>query len=378
MRIARKFKQLTRYTYPHGTEHGLLQYLPKGYKEDGVGNFYFKIGNKPSTMFTCHLDTACSEQVKVNHVEKGNIISTDGTSVLGADDKAGMVVLLYMIENKIPGLYYFFTGEEVGCIGSSNLALVWEDTEHSKYINKIVSFDRRGTDSVITEQGFGQCCSDEFADDLSNKLNLVDKSFNFSADPTGIYTDSAEFMDLIPECTNVSVGYYSEHTTKETQDIEFLRKLCKAVCLIDWESLPVVRDPKKYFEYSFYNTTSYRTSTVNKKKKEYSSDELTWLGGNYSYFDVFNNDTHEKNWTKLYISDQRIDEEVEIIENWIKISDAFTGVKDFDWDGNSLYITEMSGNSYHVGDRGEIEYFVTELCDLKNTHLRKDISLLNS
>ena len=40
-------------------------------------------------------------------------------TILGADDKAGMVILLYMIEKKIPGLYYFFIGEEVGCIGSN-------------------------------------------------------------------------------------------------------------------------------------------------------------------------------------------------------------------------------------------------------------------
>jgi hypothetical protein len=27
-----------------------------------------------------------------------------------------------MIENKIPGLYYFFLGEEVGCVGSRKVA----------------------------------------------------------------------------------------------------------------------------------------------------------------------------------------------------------------------------------------------------------------
>lgn len=63
MRISRKFKQLTRFTYPHGTENGLIKYLPTGYKEDGLGNYYLQIGES-STMFTCHLDTACSSQKK--------------------------------------------------------------------------------------------------------------------------------------------------------------------------------------------------------------------------------------------------------------------------------------------------------------------------
>lgn len=65
-------------------------------------------------MFTCHLDTCCHKQEFVNHVQDDRFIRTDGKSI-GADDKAGMVVLLYMIEKGIPGIYYFFIGEEVGC-----------------------------------------------------------------------------------------------------------------------------------------------------------------------------------------------------------------------------------------------------------------------
>ena len=271
MRIVRKFKQLTRFTYPYGTEKKLLSYLPKGYKEDGLGNYYLEIGDKPSTMFTCHLDTASGTHQRVNHVQDGNYIKTDGTSILGADDKAGMTVILYMIENKIPGLYYFFIGEERGCIGSGRLSEKWYQYDFSNYIKKIVSFDRRGTDSVINEQLFSVCCSDEFAIELSTQLNMANSEFRFSPDPTGIYTDSAKFTDLVPECTNISVGYYNEHTTHETQDIDFLRKLCRAVCQVDWENLPVVRDPMEYdFNYDF-------NWEDEEEEEEYSEE-------NYSYF----------------------------------------------------------------------------------------------
>ncbi len=184
MRISRKFKQLTSFTYPYGTENELLKYLPTGYKSDGLGNYYIEIGERPTTMFTCHLDTACSYSKRVKHIHEGDFIKTDGTTILGADDKAGMTVILYMIENKVPGLYYFFIGEEVGCVGSTRLADNWTKYEFSNYINKVVSFDRRGTNSVITEQLFGVCCSDEFAQELSNRLNLANSEFKFSPDPT--------------------------------------------------------------------------------------------------------------------------------------------------------------------------------------------------
>ena len=64
---------------------------------------------------------------------------------------------------------------------------------------------------------------------------------NFSLDPTGIYTDSASFIDDISECTNISVGYENEHTGKELQNMTFLAKLCEASTKVDWDSLPAVR-----------------------------------------------------------------------------------------------------------------------------------------
>src|ERR1035437_9847669 len=150
MRIRRKFLQLTKWTYPFGTESDLKFTLPSGYKEDGLGNYYYLIGENPTTMFTCHLDTSCVYKQKVTHVFDGNFIRTNGKSILGADDKAGMVVILSMIENKVPGLYYFFIGEEVGCIGSSELAENWggEKFEYTNNITKVISFDRKGTTSV--------------------------------------------------------------------------------------------------------------------------------------------------------------------------------------------------------------------------------------
>lgn len=242
MRVRKKFLQLTSFTTPYEKEYILKNYLPEGVKSDNYGNYYYILGDS-STMFACHLDNYCNTVRKVKHVINNNLIKTDGNTILGADDKAGLIVLLYMIENNIPGLYYFFIGEEVGCVGSDKISMEWYRSDFSKKISKVISFDRRGKTSIITEQLYGICCSDRFAKELSRRLNSTGYNLNFKPDNTGLLTDSAQFAYIVPECTNISVGYENEHTVKEYQDIDFLSRLCKSVCSIDWETLPVERIP---------------------------------------------------------------------------------------------------------------------------------------
>jgi len=66
----------------------------------------------------------------------------------------------------------------------------------------------------------------------------------YSTDDSGVYTDTAEFVDNIPECTNISIGYYSEHGEREHLDVNHLQRLAAAVLKFDWDALPVERDPK--------------------------------------------------------------------------------------------------------------------------------------
>lgn len=325
MNIKKTFLKLTRKTYPYGFEDQLINYLPSGYFKDAHGNYFYKIGNS-KTAFTCHLDTACKTQVNVIHKFEKNIISTDGKSILGADDKAGMTVLLYMIHKRVPGLYCFFIGEEVGCIGSGKAS---DDTMFLDY-DRMISFDRRGTKSVITFQSSKRCCSDVFAESLSREFNK--HSLNMAPDNTGVYTDSAEFTHVIPECTNISVGYYKEHTHMEHQDIDHLVTLCLATVKIDWESLPVKRDPKKveYKSYSYgsYTDKSWGSYDYEKEYKKYESGFSTydsWSGWDkspakskrrkykkeYGYYDdfYFEDDDHYPSG-KSYLND--LDNEIEI------------------------------------------------------------------
>lgn len=237
------FLSLTAKTYPHGHETEVLDLLPK-LEKDAHGNYYKLIGGSPTTMFTSHLDTADHRQnntERYSNVENGiENIATSGETILGADDKAGVTVMLYMMEKNVPGLYYFFIGEERGGIGSKRLANDLEGNELVKNVVRCVSFDRRGTGSVITKQLGQTCCSDAFAKALCGQYNSL--GMDMSPDPTGIFTDSAMLMGNIAECTNISVGYMNEHTGKEVQNMTHLEKLCEVSCKVDWDSLPTKRD----------------------------------------------------------------------------------------------------------------------------------------
>ncbi len=366
MKIRKKFLQLTRMTYPYGTERFLEKHLPQGYKKDKFGNYYISVGSNYTTMFTCHLDTSCGKMEKVTHEFFGNYIITDGKTILGADDKAGMIVVLYMIEKQIPGLYYFFIGEEVGCVGSSDLSDELDKggdvPEELNKIQKVVSFDRRGTSSVITDQFYGRCCSDDFADELCKELNKG--GLKMRPDDTGVLTDSAQFMGIIPECTNISVGYYDEHTHREKQDIEFLYKLCKSIEGVNWESLPVMRDPKKYScSYGGWSEWGdiFEDSPYEKSNKidilDYSEDLYTFV-------------IKEGVRKKAFISQTWINHEklliVEMLKNQGKVID------EIDWDGTSLW-TKESGKTHYIGSRNDLIAFIDTFGTIPVAHLKYDL-----
>lgn len=236
------FLKLVQKTIPHGHESLYEKMLPK-MNRDKVGNFWVKIGDS-DTMFTSHLDTASNtmDHITLYTYESNNkeIIHTDKKSILGADDRAGVSLMLKMMHNKIPGLYYFFVGEEMGNIGSKFVRENFHQLENMAQVNKCISFDRKANNSIITHQSGDVSCSDEFASSLINEFKM--SGIEMSKDPTGIWTDSAIFMDVIPECTNISVGYMNEHTFDEYQDITFLKDLSESALKIRWNSLPSLRN----------------------------------------------------------------------------------------------------------------------------------------
>jgi hypothetical protein len=201
-------------------------------------------GSDSRTLFSCHTDTVhrTGGKQKVVYDPQLDIIYKDDGLPLGADDGAGVWIMLQMIRHGVPGTYVFHTGEEVGGIGSSLMA----DTEPEflQGFDRAIAFDRKGTQDVITEQMPGTCCSTKFAKALAAALNDAQPEFSYEPCARGIFTDTANYIDLIPECTNISVGYEGEHTGGEMIDVGHLTMLAEAVVKIDWDALPTHRDPK--------------------------------------------------------------------------------------------------------------------------------------
>ena len=198
---------------------------------------------KTPILFSCHTDTAAKHEgiQEIEFDAEKMIISLKNGKpyqCLGADDGAGIFLMLEMIKNGVNGTYLFHRGEECG-FGSMLLAKQYPSLlTPYRYA---IAFDREATYSVITHQlFFGRCCSDEFGIDLAKRLSK--SGYEFCLDTSGVYTDVANYAHIIPECANISVGYYFQHTNKEYLDLKFLLALRDVVILNEtWENLPIFR-----------------------------------------------------------------------------------------------------------------------------------------
>ena len=211
-------------------------------RPDRDGNYIKVIGNKPNVCFTSHHDTVHREDgMQRVRVEDGVAMLDYGekSSCLGADCTTGIWLMLEMIDAGIQGVYVIHSAEEIGCVGSSRL--IQRNPKWLSHIDAVISFDRRAYDSIVTHQMGYRTCSDAFANSLNDVIGL-----GMKPDPTGSYTDSNEYASRISECTNVSVGYFDQHSKKETQDLDFAAQLRDALITADWSKLVIKRDPSVF------------------------------------------------------------------------------------------------------------------------------------
>ena len=247
--IKELWNRLTDFTHTYGQEDEVIEiindFINIPFQKDEYGNYFVTIGNS-ETLFVTHLDNAVGQKLKVTKiteiVDGKEIVKTDGFTILGADDKTGIVIMINMILNNVPGNYYFFIGEEVGLIGS--LLYYKEKPEHFSNIKRCIAFDRKGYGSIIVRQKGKFGCSPEFSKALIKDFKK--NGMDFKPDLYGVGTDSATFFGIIPECVNLSVGYFDEHTYKERQDIDYMVEMCGVCVNIDWENLPTIRKPQNW------------------------------------------------------------------------------------------------------------------------------------
>lgn len=251
---------------------------PTGARPDGFGNYWLDVGTNPTLLFSSHTDTvhhddgfqalcfdepdmvtakifADTDQFDVDEAMKEfaltgkmpKISRAKLTNCLGADCTTGIWLMLEMIKAGIEGRYVFHREEECGGNGSDYVAK--KEPERLKGIKAAIAFDRKGYTSIITHQMNGRCCSDEFGKSLAKALDM-----NHKMDDTGTFTDTANYTDLIGECTNLSVGYFDQHGPKEAQDTNFALVLRDALLCADFSDLVFKREAGEedpdYYGYS--------------------------------------------------------------------------------------------------------------------------------
>ncbi len=248
--------EMLRYKRPKGsiTEHDfILKYLaPLGVYVDKSGNVMKRVGKDPRVLWSSHTDTVHRTDGFQRIVYDKGIIRLHkkaSSSCLGADCTAGVWMMMEMVKARVPGLYVWHYGEENGCIGSRAIAEKWPALLEG--IDIAVAFDRRGKTSVITHMGNERTCSEAFATSLMAQLPT-----GFKADDTGRSTDTKQYIKLVSECTNISVGFDAEHTSRESLDVDHLLTLRDAMVKIQVADLVVVRDKTKT-EYKKYEPVGY-------------------------------------------------------------------------------------------------------------------------
>lgn len=223
---------------------------------DAKGNIFALHISRPTVLYTCHTDTAHQGEGRHIAAERdGMYILAEGStsSCLGADDAVGVAICAGMMAYGVEADFVFYVGEEVGAIGSG-WSVDYDAGRYAQY-HAAISLDRRGTTSVITHQG-ARTASDAFARSLAHLLNASGYVRGYKPDPTGIFTDSKMLTHLIPECTNLSVGYYNEHTQREKLDVEHARGLMHALLVLDTDQLVIERSVEDD-DYYLYGYSAY-------------------------------------------------------------------------------------------------------------------------
>jgi hypothetical protein len=246
-RAEKKLLRMLSYRRPHNSPTELQfitdYILPTGANTDGFNNYWVTVGDiaRHPVLWSSHTDTVHGtdgkQAVRVDHV--GMVDTAPGVlGCLGADDTVGVWLMLQMIKAKVPGTYVFHRGEERGCLGSG-----WISSKAPDLLAPYrfaIAFDRKGYTDLITHQRGERCCSEAFA----NSFIAATPDMDYRPSPNGVYTDTAEYADIIPECTNLSVGYFSQHTQMECTNLRFATRLRDAMLKIDTSTLVAERDPK--------------------------------------------------------------------------------------------------------------------------------------
>jgi putative aminopeptidase FrvX len=249
--------------------------------EDGVG---VTLG------LNAHMDTVFAfgaDRKIFRKTEGGEDIFFTNDKCLGADDRAGLEIVLSLMEefgNKESELHKSFFGtliawitidEETGCIGAEHLAReskLFEDLDMS------ITFDRRNERDIVWRNSWQEFCDPSYAQVFIKASRLQGMNYELA---TGSISDAVTSSENGVNSVNLSVGYNHEHSSEEMINLFAFYdtyKVARQFMYIINEEVANVKEftpePYKYY----YDINSW-------------DNEGTELSGNVSYdfsFDTVN------------------------------------------------------------------------------------------
>ncbi|MGC8678006.1 MAG: hypothetical protein ACP5UF_07325 [Hydrogenobaculum sp.] len=170
---------------------------------------------KKDLCLVSHYDTVGNTPPKVLKQES-NILHTDGTSILGGDDRAGVYACLKLADSVRYTL--FCDKEEIGGLGAIEFC---ESMPHFT-TKAFIELDRKGNNDSV------------YYDSISLDFEEWVESFGWKPN-TGSFSDISKLTPYFNiSSVNLSVGYYNAHSKREILDLEVLEtNICRVKRMID-------------------------------------------------------------------------------------------------------------------------------------------------
>jgi len=193
--------------------------------------------NECPMCLVAHWDTLASYPLTIQRT--GNIVTSDGSSPLGADDRAGVWGILEVVRRlshsgrPLPSVL-FTNFEEIGGLGVKDWIATMGKACRSVFF---IEMDRKGANEYVY-----------YSEYLPKPIRHYVESFGYIAD-IGTYSDVSDISKklLIPS-VNVSVGYHHPHCSNERLHIDELLLSVERVvsmCLRPMKELHALTDERR-------------------------------------------------------------------------------------------------------------------------------------
>lgn len=196
-----------------------------------------KVGNGmgATILLSAHMDTVKGVLADRKLQEHNGIITSD-RGVLGADDRAGIAIILTVLRNlnnisSFNGTIKvaFSREEEIGCIGSGRI-----DPEWYSDVDLAIVVDRRGNRDIVVGCGMA-FCSNQVGIFMENVSKLAEMDWKCVE---GGVSDAMTFAENGINSVNLSAGYMNEHTDREYVSLKDMKDTVRLIM----QALAVVND----------------------------------------------------------------------------------------------------------------------------------------